>query len=380
MRVRRTRMWTAVWGLLFLLDFAACGEEEESGLPPSVPVWSVAEQPVLQIGVLDGEDEYLFRSISAVRLLPAGGVVVADPGLSALRVYDAGGTFVVSVGRQGEGPGEFSWLGYLDVRGDTVLVYDPSAHRLIEFMEDGRILETRQIKTTGGAPELYLGTYSDGGAAFGAIRSIERDPVSASSDQWTFGRYDLDGNLIRTLGTGAGYRRLGGRPVPFSANLHAFLLSDSIFYSDGRSPSINVLDDNGAVARTLSVDIPFVDAKEAWKVLRAELEEIGQLAFLDGVSAAAESEPIPWIAELLLDDVGRFWIKHFAPETDSWMVGGLLKARGGRWSIVHRDGTAVASIDLPAGFVPMDVRGDRIAGVEKDEMDVERVVVYRILH
>lgn len=374
----RDRGWRGLCGTAVLLQAVACAGPETEEAGDEVPTWSVSAEPILQIGEQDGAEAYLFRSISAVQFLEAGGLAVADPGLHSIRFYDSGGTFRVGMGREGEGPGEFAWLSHLEVRGDTIVAYDPSLFRVTRFMSDGRFLDTKQIESAGGAPELLIGTYSDGNTAFGTISSIGRDRAAATSDMWTLGRYDEDGSRLRTLGQAEGFRRLGGSPVPFSGSLHAFLVDDSIFHTDGRDPSINVLTEDGEVARVIALDIAASNTAEAWNVLRAELESQGQLSMLDRFPAGAEEEPVPRIAEVLLDDLDRFWVKHYAPATDSWLLGGLSQARGGHWSIIRRDASAVASINLPANFIPMAVRGGRIVGVEKDELDVQRVAVYGV--
>lgn len=50
----------------------------------------------------------------------------------------------------------------------------------------------------------------------------------------------------------------------------------------------------------------------------------------------------------------------------------------GVWVVVEPDGTVAATITLPEGLVLSDVRGDRLTGVTRDELEVERVVVYEI--
>ena len=58
----------------------------------------------------------------------AGNIFVADDKPVEVMRYDPTGRYVGSVGREGEGPGEYrsAWLTY---RGDTLVVHDPSAAR-----------------------------------------------------------------------------------------------------------------------------------------------------------------------------------------------------------------------------------------------------------
>lgn len=58
-----------------------------------------------------------------------GSVIVAESRPSQLNVYGPDGMFVRSIGREGSGPGEFQ-AAFIAVRGDTLIVQDPSNARL----------------------------------------------------------------------------------------------------------------------------------------------------------------------------------------------------------------------------------------------------------
>ena len=79
--------------------------ENEDYAWPEGQAWRLADDPILDIGLLEGEDAYqLFDVVGALRLTD-GGIVVANAGSFELRFYDANGTHLFSVGREGGGPG-----------------------------------------------------------------------------------------------------------------------------------------------------------------------------------------------------------------------------------------------------------------------------------
>ena len=47
--------------------------------------------------------------------------------------------------------------------------------------------------------------------------------------------------------------------------------------------------------------------------------------------------------------------------------------------MVGRDGELISTVEMPDGFIPMDIRGNRVLGLTRDELGVERVSVYEIL-
>lgn len=73
-----------------------------------------------------------------------GTLLVSEGGGDAhVKVFDATGRFVRRIGRAGEGPGEFR-VGFLAVRGDTLLVQDPQVARASTFrISDGTYLGSR---------------------------------------------------------------------------------------------------------------------------------------------------------------------------------------------------------------------------------------------
>ena len=101
------------------------------------PLWTFHE--VLRIGTADGDPDYQFGSISAIGLLSDRRIVVADRLGHHLRYYAADGTYQMTVGTPGEGPGEFGsgFLGLMVAPGDTVVVIDARNGQAHAIAPDG---------------------------------------------------------------------------------------------------------------------------------------------------------------------------------------------------------------------------------------------------
>jgi len=107
------------------------GWEGEEGL-------ELDTRSALRIGTAMGEEPYLFSGPLRAVHLSSGATVVLDEGLNELRWFDAAGRRVRSVGRSGEGPGEFvhpSTL--LRLPADSLLVFDEAHPRVTLYDSAG---------------------------------------------------------------------------------------------------------------------------------------------------------------------------------------------------------------------------------------------------
>jgi hypothetical protein len=105
----------------------------------------LSDEPVLQIGSVDGDvDQALFR-VTQLGLLSDGNIVIVET-CTTLRFFDPDGRFLRAVGGRGQGPGEFQYLQHLEIlRGDTILAYDFGAFRVTLFDSAGTLIRTTQL-------------------------------------------------------------------------------------------------------------------------------------------------------------------------------------------------------------------------------------------
>lgn len=76
----------------------------------------------------------------------------------------------------------------------------------------------------------------------------------------------------------------------------------------------------------------------------------------------------PRIGALIADDLDRLWIQEYrraeVPETT--------------WHVLTTDGAYLDEVTTPTAFTPQVIRGGLIAGVWRNELDVESIRIYRI--
>jgi hypothetical protein len=50
-----------------------------------------------------------------------------------------------------------------------------------------------------------------------------------------------------------------------------------------------------------------------------------------------------------------------------------------RWRVFDPEGRMLGTIETPIGFTIHEIGSDYLLGVERDELDVEKVVIYRLI-
>ena len=78
---------------------------------------------------------------------------------------------------------------------------------------------------------------------------------------------------------------------------------------------------------------------------------------------------LPSFDGLILDPSGGLWIRAYPAPGES----------AARWSVLDGRGAVVATALMPAALTVFQIGTDHVLGVERDEFDVESVVLYRLV-
>ena len=99
---------------------------------------------VRTIGDVNTDDENLAFNLPAdLAVDAAGNIYIADSRNQRIQVFDPEGRYLRTVGRKGQGPGEFMATGSLDFDGEGCLrVLDPLQRRIQVFTPKGEVLKT----------------------------------------------------------------------------------------------------------------------------------------------------------------------------------------------------------------------------------------------
>ncbi|MDE0473369.1 MAG: 6-bladed beta-propeller, partial [Gammaproteobacteria bacterium] len=105
-----------------------------------------------RIGRIEGPPEYLLSRLPVFTVGLDGSLFVADL-RGDLRHYDAEGTYVRTIARQGQGPGEVTYVVSMDVSTDGELAaLDFSNRRVSVFSPDGTLVREIRLRPSAGRP------------------------------------------------------------------------------------------------------------------------------------------------------------------------------------------------------------------------------------
>lgn len=201
------RQSVALFAALFAL--AACGADEPEGplTLDALPVLTATEEA--RWG--DADDPALgFTFITSVDLDRDGNVYVFEGSVPEIRVYDPSGARIGTIGRRGEGPGEFSGPARFEVMGDSIWTFESSGTRMTLFDREGEVLSTgvaervqvmlpnaigTMLPREPDAEGLFIGWFS---RLSSSRESSGVEPTDALP--WPLVRFRADGSVADTLG------------------------------------------------------------------------------------------------------------------------------------------------------------------------------------
>ena len=134
---------------------------------PRGPDLILADEPLVRIGNVDGDLEYIFGDVTGAVRLEDGSVVVADEQSYDVRRFDSRGRHMWTSGRHGEGPGDFGGLRLLrGCPGAEITVFDWHLDRITQLDQDGEVTETRSLAPEGVSPYRPPACTPDGDLVF----------------------------------------------------------------------------------------------------------------------------------------------------------------------------------------------------------------------
>lgn len=341
----------------------AWGEETE---------WVVEGQALLDLARSGQETVHEFFGATDATRLADGTLVVADDGTDEIRLFTPAGVHIKTLGRAGDGPGEFRRLSQvIALPGDSILAYDYWQTRITVFGPEGEMSRISHIE--GAYRPRPLFPLADGGFVGQSMDFTGfREEVGLHRMASPIVLVGDDGTVTDTLTIVPGLESVvfskGDAWALWGKNAHLTVHRDDIYVGAADSVEYKVYS-SGGLDRI--VRVPGYDLTLSREDTQAE-----HTAYLPDPSEASpvvreimDLQPKrshrPAYSDMVVDVQGNVWLqlyqgRHELSEPTKW----LTFDSAGQW---------LGSVTLPARFHVFRVGRDWILGKVPDELDVEHI-------
>ena len=367
----------------------------ENAAPQWTPetAWRLSTEPLAVIGVVAGDPNYELFSVRDAIRLANGNIVIANAGTYELRFFSEDGSYLYTAGRQGDGPGEFQRVRWVQPFGtDSLVAYDLRHRRLSYFSVSGEYarsvtLGTGEQPLRGSARGLFV----DGTALVITVPSIRQTGAFRQAELQY--RFSTDGQTADSLSWSAGRDifqfpfeggSLGG-PLPFGRSAYYTVHGDQYYVASNDAYEIKVYASTGAlrsVFRKRHTNLPVTDQDR--EVIDEQMEpRFARVASQHRSRARRTFADVP-LPETLpafgrpLSSAQR--VLHVDAERNVWVLEyNHLRDDSLRWTVFESGGTLLGTLTAPVGLDILDIGSDYVLGLWRDEADVEHVVMYGLV-
>ena len=368
-----------------------------SGNPGSPAMWRLDSKVLASAGGTQTDPLYRVAGVA----ISEDHVVVAEASTGSLRFYTHAGLLERTVGREGEGPGEYRNMGWMHRVRDEIHVYDRANIRVAVYSLDGSRVRSIAVRPLDELPlTSVVGSFADGSLLAVAVDNPMYVPDEAETRRlpMTLLRHDSEGasatRLIDMVGPERYFEPLGrgGVQQMFRSFGRAtgVAVVDSIFVvMDNDSYAISVYGRDGAQIETLMPDpvppmTPLKQSDIEWarEGLLAGADERME-RFIEGMFRAGFPDHLPpygWFTleradrpPLIVADGFVFALRYGGIESGSGEIAGP------EWFVFRPGEGHVATLTSPDDVRLLDLKGDLAAVVRKTELGEEVVELRRVL-
>lgn len=322
---------------------------------PETPRYGVFAFDLFEdLAIGDEKDDACFFPQGAwINVDGEGRIYACDYGNRRVQVYDKNGRFQRTLGRVGQGPGEYSFPSsvILDDSGNA-LISDPRS--IVVFDRAGQFLKKIPLKTFPNG-----GVAGPGGTIFGTTWPNSR---AKGGPKHTLIQLGPGGEILRTLAEFPAFGFSPGQMLHhwYSGNIGFCRRSgNSLFYGYALDYLIHVVDEEGREI------LAFSKAEKAQGISGEEAE----LTRKEGIWAAdglgdPKTAPLdlpdhrPYFGRLFSDELGRLYVVRFRPITEKAVKTSDI-------DVFSKDGYYLYRMTWP--FIPQVIRGGFLYEVREDE-------------
>jgi hypothetical protein len=341
---------------------------------------TLAAQPRLDL-FRPGDPAREFYRVSDATLLADGSIAVVNQGTRQVRVFSGDGRSVAEFGGRGEGPGEFRVPSRVFALQEArLLVSDPELNRISIFDRMGRFLEGAVLPSDA-RPPVVLGVV-DSERVLLRFRAVAYpvggfQPMRYFTYTWSTDAPDsiarIVSGTIGHVGRGEPWGRVSA--ALFDAQAHGATRAGEVVLGNGASSELYFYDPGAVVRRILRW--PWLQRPVTAEDLRAYRDAVAaempsdeyRIMMSKQIDATPVAERVPVFEALMVDRDDRIWVQSFLRPG----------AEHQRWLVFDLRLETVAVVSLPAATRLFDASADTVLVLERDALDVEHVCLYALV-
>ena len=319
----------------------------------------------LTIGGDPKNEDYYFPKGGSLSVDREGNLYFTDFGNKRVQMYDKSGQYVRTIGRQGQGPGEYIFPGqvYIDPEGNICV--RNGGHELNVYGKDSIFITKVTFKT-------FVGAFIMGPQ--GTIIGTKQPGFEPGGPKHSLVQLDRDGSVLRTIAEFRGELREGQKAYVLHWYSHHFafspLTAEIFCYGFSDEHKIYLTDSGGKTISIVTVDEKpqAISGKEKDETKKSGMFiSSGQTQRPEELIIFPDHRPFFW--NILNDDEGRFYVVRFKSI--------LEKDAPSRVDVFSKDGIYLYKMTWP--FAPAAIKYGCLYEVRTEEETGEvRVIRYRV--
>jgi hypothetical protein len=314
----------------------------------------------LRMGGDPEKDVSYFPKGASLTIDAAGNIYVTDRGNRRVQMFDKDGAFVRTIGRQGQGPGEYMSAGYVHIEADGN-IWVEGGPQWVVFSKDGLFL--KNVLVSKSMRQKMLGP---GGSFIGTTQ-----PSAARGDpKHELIRVESDGKTFRTIAEFRGELSQAKRAISYHSYSNSIAFApvdpDSFVYGFTDEYKLFVADFEGRTTLVMTKD------EKPQSISGNEKDETRKNGVWGVTGSNNPEEGIffpdhrPYFTpQLLADDAGRLYVSRFKSI--------LEKDAAIRVDVFSREG--IYLYRMTCAFWPAAIRGGFFYEVREDPETSEYLVI-----
>jgi len=316
----------------------------------------------LSIGKAEGQEGYMFNRIQDIAVDDNGDIYAADSQATQIRVFDPKGKFLRTIGRKGQGPGEFTGIHSIQITANKeLMLYDDWQHRLVYFSLAGQFIRSKHFSVsigTMGRLNPHSPLYCDSRENYYIVTGYTEFPkvFKAHVEILKIGGDLKFATLVRTVD----HDPSGPFNVFGIEELYCQLMAeDNVLVGNSKDYELQIFDPQGKIIKKISRDydpVPVTEAKKNEE--RKKRDSITRWEF------PRDHFPMSFLAA---DDEGRIFVRTWEKPA---------QGQGYFFDVFDPEGKYITRI--PLSFSPRVLKKGNLYAIEADEAGFQCVKRYKM--